>query len=258
MSPERTHRPDYPYANPPRLPEGEEVPTADLLGGEGPLEIEIGPGRGAFVVERAAAAPEHRVLGLEIRRKWAQNVDERLGRLGLHPRVRVLCEDAKLALPRLVPDASVARFFVSFPDPWWKKRHQKRLVVVDPLVDQILRLGPVDARSDVHALGVILHQLLTGRLPFATEAPLRALVDQILRLLVDDGELFVQTAVPERFDEYRARLDAKGELEPAGDEPGSPVIADNPYGALSNRERRAAQDGLPVYRLRYRRRRRNQ
>ncbi|MEZ4444072.1 MAG: tRNA (guanine-N7)-methyltransferase [Polyangiaceae bacterium] len=216
MSPERTHRPDYPYANPPRLPEGEEVPTADLLGGEGPLEIEIGPGRGAFVVERAAAAPEHRVLGLEIRRKWAQNVDERLGRLGLHPRVRVLCEDAKLALPRLVPDASVARFFVSFPDPWWKKRHQKRLVVVDPLVDQILRL------------------------------------------LVDDGELFVQTDVPERFDEYRARLDAKGELEPAGDEPGSPVIADNPYGALSNRERRAAQDGLPVYRLRYRRRRRNQ
>ncbi|MCA9624377.1 MAG: tRNA (guanine-N7)-methyltransferase, partial [Myxococcales bacterium] len=193
MPPERTHRPDYPYANPPRLPEGEEVPTADLLGGEGPLEIEIGPGRGAFVVERAAAAPEHRVLGLEIRRKWAQNVDERLGRLGLHPRVRVLCEDAKLALPRLVPDASVARFFVSFPDPWWKKRHQKRLVVVDPLVDQILRL------------------------------------------LVDDGELFVQTDVPERFDEYRARLDAKGELEPAGDEPGSPVIADNPYGALSNR-----------------------
>ncbi len=208
-------RAPYPYANPPRLiPEEGDVDLEGFLGPGGPIELVIGPGRGAFVVERSDAAPEARILGMEIRRKWAQRVDERLERLGKHPRVRVVCEDAKLALPRVVPDGVLARVFIHFPDPWWKKRHQKRLVVVDPLVAQLIRL------------------------------------------LADDAELFLQTDVPERADEYRARLDGFSELVAAGDEPDSPNLATNPYRAQSNRERRAGQDGLPVYRMRYRRARR--
>lgn len=202
----------YPYAHPPRLqPEEGDVDLDTFLGPGGPIELVIGPGRGAFVVERSEAAPEARILGMEIRRKWAQRVDERLERLGKHPHVRVVCEDAKLALPRIVPDGVLARVFIHFPDPWWKKRHQKRLVVVDPLVEQLVRL------------------------------------------LADEAELFLQTDVPERADEYRARLDGFDALVPAGDDDGSPVLGSNPYGARSNRERRADQDGLPVYRMRYRR-----
>jgi tRNA (guanine-N7-)-methyltransferase len=205
------YRDGDPYLHPPRLPEGERVDLGAFLPGEGPLELEIGPGRGAFIFERAAAAPESRLVGLEIRRKWACRVDERLGKHGLAARARVLCEDAKVALPRLGPDASVARVFLHFPDPWWKKRHQKRLVLGEPLTEHIARL------------------------------------------LVDAGELFVQTDVAERFDLYAELFAGFPLLAPAGDAPGSPVLADNPYGALSNRERRARDDGLPVYRLRYRR-----
>lgn len=205
-------RAPYPYANPPRLaPDEGDVDLDVFLGADGPLELVIGPGRGAFVVERSDEAPEARILGMEIRRKWAQRVDERLERLGKHPRVRVVCEDAKLALPRIVPDGLLARVFIHFPDPWWKKRHQKRLVVVDPLIAQLVRL------------------------------------------LADDAELFLQTDVPERADDYRARLDGFSELVPDGDVADSPVIETNPYRARSNRERRADQDGLPVYRMRYRR-----
>jgi len=208
----KPERAPYPYANPPRLePTEGDVDLDVFLGPGGPIELVIGPGRGAFVIERSEAAPDARILGMEIRRKWAQRVDERLERLGKHPRVRVVCEDAKLALPRIVPDGVLARAFVHFPDPWWKKRHQKRLVVVDPLVDQLVRL------------------------------------------LADDGELFLQTDVPERAEEYRARLDGFEALLPHGDEAGSPVLAHNPYAAKSNRERRADQDGLPVHRMRYRR-----
>lgn len=206
-------RAPYPYANPPRLePEEGEVDLDGFLGPGGPIELVIGPGRGAFVIERSDEAPEARILGMEIRRKWAQRVDERLERLGKHPRVRVVCEDAKLALPRIAPDAVLSKVFIHFPDPWWKKRHQKRLVVVDPLIEQLVRL------------------------------------------LADDGELFLQTDVPERAEEYRARLDAFAALRADGDHPESAVIAHNPYRARSNREQRADQDGLPVYRLRYRRR----
>jgi len=72
-------RPTHPYAHAARLPEGDgPVLFADLIPGAGPVEIEIGPGRGGFLFERAAAAPGTRLVGLEIRMKWAHVVDQRL------------------------------------------------------------------------------------------------------------------------------------------------------------------------------------
>jgi tRNA (guanine-N7-)-methyltransferase len=216
-------RPDHPYARAPRLPEGDSVQVATLFddregapppasGALSPLEIEVGPGRGGFLFERAAAAPEARLVGLEIRLKWATLVDERLQRQGLGGRARVFNADAREALVRFAPDASVAVFYLHFPDPWWKKRHEKRLV-----------MGPT-------------------------------LLDAIARLLADGGELFVQTDVEERAALYDAQIAAHPALTPAGDLPGSPHLAENPYGARSPREHRAIADGLPVHRLRYRRR----
>lgn len=202
-----------PYANAPTLPEG-NVLLDDLLPEPkgSPFEIEIGPGRGMFALERVAARPDVRYLALEIRKKWAQILDERLAKKGLGKRARSLAEDAKQALPRLGPDASVQTIFVLFPDPWWKKKHQKRLVVGD------------------------------------------VLITEIVRLLQDNGELFVQTDVEERANEYSAQIALISELEPAGDEPGSFVLQANPYQAKTNREKRADEDGLPVHRMRWRRR----
>ena len=134
-------RPTHPYAHAARLPDGgAPVGLDDVIPGDGPFEIEIGPGRGGFLFERAAVAPDARLLGLEIRLKWAHIVDERLKKAGLGGRVRVLAEDAGLALPRLGPDASVRAVFLHFPDPWWKKRHEKRLVMKDGLLESIHRL----------------------------------------------------------------------------------------------------------------------
>ncbi|HHH11736.1 MAG TPA: hypothetical protein ENK23_06660 [Sorangium sp.] len=148
---------------------------------------------------------------MEVRRKWASIVDERLAQRGLGGRARVVCEDARHALMRLTPAGCVTRVFVHFPDPWWKKRHRKRLVVADPVIAQVTRL------------------------------------------LCDGGELFVQTDVRERADEYRALLSAQALLQPAGDDVDSPWLSQNPYLGRSHRERRADEDGLPVHRLRYRR-----
>jgi tRNA (guanine-N7-)-methyltransferase len=205
-------RPNHPYAHAARFPDEGPVDIAALLPGEGPVEIEIGPGRGGFLFERAAAAPDRRLLGLEIRLKWSAVVDERLRKAGLSGRVRCLNADAREALPRLGPDASIDTFFLHFPDPWWKKRHAKRLV-----------MSP-------------------------------ALLDAIARLLRDGGELYVQTDVPERAEMYEAQIGAHEALEPHGDEPGSPRMTENPYGARSPREHHAIADGLPVTRLRFRRR----
>jgi tRNA (guanine-N7-)-methyltransferase len=205
-------RPNHPYAGAPRLPEGDTVVLAEILPGAGPIEIEIGPGRGGFLFERCVARPDVRIIGLEIRLKWAALVDGRLRMHGLGGRARVFNADAREALPRISPPSSIETFFLHFPDPWWKKRHEKRLVFGAPLLEAMVRL------------------------------------------LVDGGSVFVQTDVEERAALYEAQLSARPELLPWGDAPGSPRLADNPYGARSPREHHAIADGLPIRRLRYRRR----
>jgi tRNA (guanine-N7-)-methyltransferase len=208
---ERKPRPG-PYADAPRLPADEKVDLR-TLGRGNEIELEVGPGpKAGFLVERAVSAPDALLVGLEIRRKWAAVGDARLAKGGHAARARVFCEDARLALPRLGPDASVARVFLHFPDPWWKKRHHKRLVMGD------------------------------------------VFLDEVARLLVPGGQLYVQTDVEERAELYETVVSAHGAFEAAGDSPGSPRIAENPFAARSPREHRAIADGLPVWRMLWRRR----
>src|SRR5271166_5268480 len=141
-----------PYDDAPRMPEQERVDVRSLARGEW-VELEIGPGRGWFLVERAEAEPRAALVGLEVRRKWAAIVDGRLAKRGLAHRARVFAEDARYALPRLTPDASVRRVFLHFPDPWWKKRHAKRLVLNGGFVAHVGRLlepgGELFVQTDV-------------------------------------------------------------------------------------------------------------
>jgi tRNA (guanine-N7-)-methyltransferase len=142
-----------PYEHAPRLPEGESVDPRLLVGaGAAPIEIEIGPGRGGFVFERLAADPEVRMLGLEIRCKWATIVDDRLRERGLGERARVFAEDARSAFPRF-PASCARAVFVHFPDPWWKKRHAKRLVIGADLLPEVCRVlepgGALFIQTDV-------------------------------------------------------------------------------------------------------------
>lgn len=151
-TPERP-RPRGPYADAPRLPEGDEVDLRGLGAGRW-IELEVGPGpKAGFLLERAAAAPEALLVGLEIRRKWATVGDGRLAKHGFGGRARVFCEDARLALPRLRPSGGVRRVFLHFPDPWWKKRHQKRLVMGDVFLTEVARLlepgGELFIQTDV-------------------------------------------------------------------------------------------------------------
>jgi tRNA (guanine-N7-)-methyltransferase len=166
-----------PYALAPRLPvpaSGAPLQVESLLTSARSerIEIEIGPGRGGFLFERLEARSDVGMLGFEIRRKWAKTVDDRLARLGYGARARVFAEDAKAALPVLTPDASIAAFFINFPDPWWKKRHQKRLVVGSPVLNEIGRLlrpsGELFVQTDVEERAEAYEALAEAHGSFAT------------------------------------------------------------------------------------------
>jgi len=104
---------------------GRPLVPAELFGAPMPLEVELGTGKGRFLLERAASAPQVGFLGVERCRKYLTMAAERVARQAL-ANVRLARTTAEDLLFRCLGDASVQTVHVYFPDPWPKKRHLKR------------------------------------------------------------------------------------------------------------------------------------
>lgn len=105
---------------------------------ERPFELEIGSGKGAFLVAEAAARPETNFLGIEWAREFAEYTADRLRRHQA-ANVRVLCADATEFLRWRMPDEVCRVIHLYFSDPWPKARHHKRRVVQDAFLGQAHR-----------------------------------------------------------------------------------------------------------------------
>src|SRR5262245_22242358 len=109
------------------------VSWCDVFGNDNPVEIEVGCGKGAFLLAAAVARPDINFFGIEIVRKYQLYVATRMAIRGLR-HVRVACADARTLIRDRVPAASVQAIHIYFPDPWWKKRHHKRRVFTPEFV----------------------------------------------------------------------------------------------------------------------------
>lgn len=100
-----------------------------------PLEIEIGSGKGTFLVQQAALEPGVNYLGIEWAKEFfayaADRVRRRREASGELVHVRMLHADATEFLRWRVPDAIVRVIHLYFSDPWPKPRHHKKRVVQD-------------------------------------------------------------------------------------------------------------------------------
>ncbi len=119
--------------------EGETVDPGDWFDSMGPLEIEIGCGKGGFLLSRAKANPEVRLVGIEWANKYYQYVADRMARWQM-TNVRVMRTDAKIFVMRHLPDSCVSTFHIYHPDPWPKKRHHKRRLFQGDFVDTLVRV----------------------------------------------------------------------------------------------------------------------
>ncbi|MFO0788742.1 MAG: tRNA (guanosine(46)-N7)-methyltransferase TrmB [Pirellulales bacterium] len=104
-----------------------------------PLEVEVGSGKGLFMLSAAAKNAAHNFLGIEIATKYARFAAARLAKAGLTNAVMVH-GDAQPIFAELLPENSLAAVHVYFPDPWWKKRHAKRRVLNEVFVHQVERV----------------------------------------------------------------------------------------------------------------------
>ena len=94
-----------------------------------PLELEIGSGKGTFLVQQAERTPEVLYIGIEYAKAFWRHAADRCRRHGLENRVRLLHAEAGFFIRNYVPDNLLHQVHIYFPDPWPKKRHNKRRLV---------------------------------------------------------------------------------------------------------------------------------
>lgn len=95
-----------------------------------PTLLEIGPGRGDFLMELARQKPQARIGAIEARRK---RFDKLVPKLARYPNVTLFWGDARWILPTF-PTGSLEEIFVLFSDPWPKRRHAKHRLFQDSFV----------------------------------------------------------------------------------------------------------------------------
>jgi tRNA (guanine-N7-)-methyltransferase len=98
-----------------------------------PLTLEIGFGNGESLAQMALAAPEKNFLGIEVHRPGIGSLLLRIEKLGL-ANIRICCADAMEVIEQHIEDAGLSGLQLFFPDPWHKKRHNKRRLVNEQFV----------------------------------------------------------------------------------------------------------------------------
>lgn len=167
-----------------------------LLATDCPLEIEIGFGRGDFLLDRAQRHPERLFIGYETKIKATRLMLARIERMtapkgpGMHaqdvsplaPRSSLAAanlwlsdDDARFNLPRVIADGRADAVHILFPDPWWKNEHKVRRLFSPPFVDLVaakLRAGGLlHFKSDVHEYGELVRYLVERHAAFTPHNP---------------------------------------------------------------------------------------
>ena len=114
----------------------EFLPTPPSLEAAGPWVLEIGPGKGEFILHLAEQEPHTHFIAVEIRRGRFQKIAKRAAARGLKNLTLVL-GDARECLTRLFRPALFDRIYVLFPDPWPKRRHSKHRLLKPELLQQL-------------------------------------------------------------------------------------------------------------------------
>lgn len=116
----------------------EKIDFARIFGRSGPVHIEIGAGKGTFLVNQAKANPSDNFLGIEWANRFFRMAVDRTGRWNV-TNVRIIRTDAVTFITDFVPEDSINCFHIYFPDPWPKKKHHKRRFICNQNIENLIR-----------------------------------------------------------------------------------------------------------------------
>jgi tRNA (guanine-N7-)-methyltransferase len=134
-----------------------------LFGNNNPVEVEIGFGKGRFLLRSAWENPGKNYLGIERSRKCLRITHERILKRGLK-NIRLVMALAEEFIPRFIPDSSITAYHIYFPDPWPKRRHAKRRLFKENFVIHLERTlvpgGRLNIATDVESYYQVILDLI--------------------------------------------------------------------------------------------------
>ena len=127
--------------------------------------LEIGFGNGLSLAEMAEQQPDQNFFGIEVHKPGVGSLLVQVKKRDLD-NVRVSYDDAVDVLAQQIPDASLDRVQIFFPDPWHKKRHHKRRLIqsefVAVLIEKLKPSGVIHVATDWQNYAEHILEVLTA------------------------------------------------------------------------------------------------
>ncbi len=117
-------------------PGGRLLDLDTLFGRHAPKILEIGFGNGETLVQQARERPDCDFLGIEVHEPGVGHCLLAAADAGL-VNLKLIMDDAVEVLAHAVPEGSLTRINLYFPDPWPKKRHHKRRLIQHPFLENL-------------------------------------------------------------------------------------------------------------------------
>ncbi|MGL6046679.1 tRNA (guanosine(46)-N7)-methyltransferase TrmB [Vogesella sp. XCS3] len=143
----------------------EQLDLAQAFGRDAPKILEIGFGMGGATAEIAANMPHNDYLGVEVHSPGVGNLFKLIEEKQL-TNLRLLRHDAVEVLDNMLADGSLDGVHIFFPDPWHKKRHNKRRLIQAPLVEKLVKKlkpgGYLHAATDWEDYAIQILEVFNG------------------------------------------------------------------------------------------------
>jgi tRNA (guanine-N7-)-methyltransferase len=123
----------------PRETNFEPLDLEALFGNSNPVVLEIGSGKGRFLVTSAMERPDVNFIGIEKALHYHRVIRERVAKRDL-TNIRLINHDAYLVMQKMLAPESIAEIHIYFPDPWPRKKEQKRRIIRPEALQEMRRV----------------------------------------------------------------------------------------------------------------------
>ena len=134
-----------------QVEENEILDFYEVFGNRNPVHIEIGSGRGEFLIRSAQQNPEINFIGIDLKEKRIKTIFRKLYKAKLkNVRITKIYLDEERI--KFLPSNSIEKIYLQHPDPWPKKRHFHRRIIQHNFIDimhkMLIKSGIVDIATD--------------------------------------------------------------------------------------------------------------
>jgi len=119
-----------------------------IFGNSNPVYLEIGCGRGEFLIQKALNLPDINFLGIELKEKRIKAI-LRILDFKLHKNVRILKLFVDENLKKCIPEKSISKIYIIHPDPWPKRKHHKNRLINDRFIGVLSEILKPDGRLEI-------------------------------------------------------------------------------------------------------------